>query len=188
MDSPYKGRVTRKRFSFDDVIMMWVGVGVISKVMVPLNHVGESLNLFSTTTEDIWIIPSFRIWGYVLHAEHISSCVITNCGQHQWVFPFSSLLIAQLSGDTLVAILSRFRNECPLGWLNLALAYRYGEHENMSPCMGSRINANYERNASWDGHQLGSAGPGPRLNIKTVLSTYGDFHVKDKTAVRTSYL
>ena len=30
--------------------------------------------------------------------------------------------------------------------------------------------------------------PGPRLNIKTVLSTYGDFHVKDKTAVRTFYL
>ena len=30
--------------------------------------------------------------------------------------------------------------------------------------------------------------PGPRLNIKTVLSTYGDFHVKDKTAIRTSYL
>ena len=29
---------------------------------------------------------------------------------------------------------------------------------------------------------------GPRLNIKTVLCTYGDFHVKDKTAVRTSYL
>ena len=27
-----------------------------------------------------------------------------------------------------------------------------------------------------------------RLNIKTVLSTYGDFHVKDKTAVRTYYL
>ena len=26
------------------------------------------------------------------------------------------------------------------------------------------------------------------VNIKTVLSTYGDFHVKDKTAVRTSYL
>ena len=29
---------------------------------------------------------------------------------------------------------------------------------------------------------------GPCLNIKTVLSTYGNFHVKDKTAVRTSYL
>ena len=34
----------------------------------------------------------------------------------------------------------------------------------------------------------GNRTPGPRLNIKTVLSTYGDFHVKDKTAVRTSYL
>ena len=34
----------------------------------------------------------------------------------------------------------------------------------------------------------GASAPGPRLNIKTVLSTYGDFHVKDKTAVRTSYL
>ena len=34
----------------------------------------------------------------------------------------------------------------------------------------------------------GASPPGPRLNIKTVLSTYGDFHVKDKTAVRTSYL
>ena len=30
--------------------------------------------------------------------------------------------------------------------------------------------------------------PGPCLNIKTILSKYGDFHVKDKTAVRTSYL
>ena len=34
----------------------------------------------------------------------------------------------------------------------------------------------------------GARQSGPRLNIKTVLSTYGDFHVKDKTAVRTSYL
>ena len=37
-------------------------------------------------------------------------------------------------------------------------------------------------------HVVKSNSPGPRLNIKTVLSTYGDFHVKDKTAVRTSYL
>ena len=35
---------------------------------------------------------------------------------------------------------------------------------------------------------LMTQGSGPRFNIKTVLSTYGDFHVKDKTAVRTSYL
>ena len=44
---------------------------------------------------------------------------------------------------------------------------------------------------TWHTHWLTirqSPTPGPRLNIKTVLSTYGDFHVKDKTAVRTSYL
>ena len=29
---------------------------------------------------------------------------------------------------------------------------------------------------------------GPRLNIKDRLSRYGDSHVKDKTAGRTSYL
>ena len=39
-----------------------------------------------------------------------------------------------------------------------------------------------------DSHRKADRQPGPRLNIKTVLSTYGDFHVKDKTAVRTSYL
>ena len=37
-------------------------------------------------------------------------------------------------------------------------------------------------------HKIFIKPSGPRLNIKTVLSTYGDFHVKDKTAVRTSYL
>ena len=35
---------------------------------------------------------------------------------------------------------------------------------------------------------LANKEPGPHLNIKTVLSKYGDFHVKDKTAIRTSYL
>ena len=29
---------------------------------------------------------SFWIWDYVLHVEHIS-CVIMNCGQHQWTIP-----------------------------------------------------------------------------------------------------
>ena len=47
------------------------------KVVATCNHVGGSFNLF---------IPSFRIWDYVLHVEHVS-CVITNCGQNQWVIP-----------------------------------------------------------------------------------------------------
>ena len=45
----------------------------------------------------------------------------------------------------------------------------------------------YVRCRSLD-QQTKTGRPGPRLNIKTVLSTYGNFHVKDKTAVRTSYL
>ena len=44
---------------------------------------------------------------------------------------------------------------------------------------GCDLPATFERPEKW---------PGPRLNIKTVLSMYGDFHVKDKTAARTSYL
>ena len=45
------------------------------------------------------------------------------------------------------------------------------------------------QNTFMDHHNTAtSSATGPRLNIKTVLSTYGDFHVKDKTAVRTSYL
>ena len=70
----------------------WVGVGGFSKVVATFNHVGGSFNLFMATTRDVWIIPSFRIWDYVLHVVHIS-CVITNSGQHQWVIP-SPLLIA----------------------------------------------------------------------------------------------
>ena len=31
--------------------------------------------------------PIFSNLGYVLHVEQIS-CVITNCGQHQWAIPF----------------------------------------------------------------------------------------------------
>ena len=51
----------------------------ISWVVATFNHVGGSFNLLMAATGDVWIIPSFRIWGYVLHIEHIS-CVITNCG------------------------------------------------------------------------------------------------------------
>ena len=41
---------------------------------------------------------------------------------------------------------------------------------------------------TWLDFDVFCSGTGPRLNIKTVLSTFGDFHVKDKTAVGTSYL
>ena len=46
----------------------------------------QCVNLFMATIRGVWIIPSFRIWDYVLYVEHIS-CVTTNCGQHQWAVP-----------------------------------------------------------------------------------------------------
>ena len=65
---------------------LWAGVGGFSKVVATFNHVVGSFNLFMAATGDVWITSSFRIWDYVLHVEHLS-CVITNCGQHQWVIP-----------------------------------------------------------------------------------------------------
>ena len=68
----------------------WVGYDVFFKVVVTFSHVGGSFDHFSTTNEDVWIMPSFWICSYVLHVEHIS-CVITNSDQHQRVITFSSL-------------------------------------------------------------------------------------------------
>ena len=64
------------------------------------------VNLFMATT-GVWIIPSSRIWGYVLHVEHIS-CVIPNCGQHQWDSPslFSIALEASLEENITRKLLS----------------------------------------------------------------------------------
>ena len=62
-----------------------------------------------------------------------------------------------------------------------SVKFKSNIHENASENIVCKISAILSR-----GDELRSSGP--RLNIKTVLSTYGDFHVKDKTAVRTSYL
>ena len=44
-----------------------VGFGGFSKVVATFNHMLGSFNLFMATTENVWIIPSFQIWGYVLN-------------------------------------------------------------------------------------------------------------------------
>ena len=64
----------------------WVGWGPCSKVVTTFSHLGRSLHLFMATQQGCLNNQSFRIWDHVLHVEHIS-CVITNCGQHQWVIP-----------------------------------------------------------------------------------------------------
>ena len=73
-------------FIFASVNRYVGGFFFLSKVVATLNDVGRSFNLFMATTGDVWIIPSFRIWDYVLHVEHIS-CVIMNCGQHERAIP-----------------------------------------------------------------------------------------------------
>ena len=52
-----------------------MGVGGFCKVVSTFNLVGRSFNLFMATTGDVWIIPSFQIWDYVLHVELISSII-----------------------------------------------------------------------------------------------------------------
>ena len=59
------------------------GWGHFSKVVATFNHVG-GLFIFLNPTKYTSLIPSVLIWGYVLHVKYVS-CVITNCGQHQWV-------------------------------------------------------------------------------------------------------
>ena len=63
------------------------GVGDFLRWWPPSTMWAGPLIFFMATIGDVWIIPSFRIWGYVLYVQHIS-CVITNCGQHQR-HPFS---------------------------------------------------------------------------------------------------
>ena len=86
---------------------MWVGVGGFSKVVATFSHVGRSFNLFMATTRGIWLIPSFRILGYVLYVEHMS-CIITNCSHHQWPIPslFSIGLKVLLEENITIKLLS----------------------------------------------------------------------------------
>ena len=72
-----------------------------------IQRVDGSFKLFMATTRGVWIIPSFQIWVYVLHVEHIS-CVIMKCGQHQWAIPslFSIVLEALLEKNITRKLLS----------------------------------------------------------------------------------
>ena len=94
----------------------------------------------STTTSDVWIIPSFRIWGYVLHVEHVS-CVITN-----WPISvshtFSSLNISLglTGGNIIMKLLSLsldlFFKIFPLpGCFPYFIFYRYLFHLLSSGCL-----------------------------------------------------
>ena len=107
---------------------MWVGVGDFP---VPtFNLVDGSFVLCKATTGDVWIIPSFRVWDYVLHVDHVS-CVIT-----MWAtsvnHPFSSLKSSlgfaggkhyqKITIPTLRLVLQNFAVPCYFPYI---LFYRY---------------------------------------------------------------
>ena len=70
-------------------------------------------SIFMATTGDVRIIPAFRIWGCVLHLEHIS-CVITNWSQNKWAIHslFSVALKALLEEDITRKLLSLSLYSC----------------------------------------------------------------------------
>ena len=61
--------------------IIWVGGdGGFSKAVAAFNHVGGSFNLFVATARDVWIIPSFGIWHYVLYVSHPFSSLSSSLG------------------------------------------------------------------------------------------------------------
>ena len=75
----------------------------------------------SASSRDACVIP-FLNWGYVLHVEHIS-CVIANCGQHQWAIPSTLNGSFALAGGNyykriIISIFDIFF-KCSIGLLSL---------------------------------------------------------------------
>ena len=79
-----------------------------------------------TTTRGVWIIPSFQIWGYVLHVEHIS-CVFTNCGQHEFFKLFclrlKPYLVVKIAPDVLGRPFSFLSSSSGLTGVNITRKY-----------------------------------------------------------------
>ena len=63
--------------------------------------------LFMAASGGVWIIPSFRIWDYVLYVDHISY-VITNCGQHLFWIALEALLEENITRKLLLLYLDLF--------------------------------------------------------------------------------
>ena len=60
------------------------GWSIFLRCWLPTTMWVGPLMFSSSTTNYVWIITSLHVLDYLLSMEHIS-CVIANCGQHQWV-------------------------------------------------------------------------------------------------------
>ena len=92
---------------YSPALLKWVGLEAFLRWCPPSTMWADPFNLFMAAIGVVWIIPSFWIWGNVLHVEHIW-CVITNRGQHQWAIPslFSMALEALLEENITKKLLS----------------------------------------------------------------------------------
>ena len=108
---------------------------------------------------------------------------------HWLIFPYPSGLLHWHCGNLTIAPVSAKQSWWI--WINTSCEFIMNDcitttkQSTTKPCayfLGYTVARSRQR---W---QHAPKTSGPCLNIKTVLSTYGDFYVKDKTAVRTSYL
>ena len=143
------------------------------------NHMAMPMGIISTKTQQpplSWLAPN-QVHLKRLGLWMCNTMVIYQWGLHGHAHSHKSFKL-ELSGPVHV--------QCPGHLLSGATwAWLLGPSWSLPPTT-ALVNMNAGHMCKACNVSFGRAGP--RLNIKTVLSTYGDFHVKDKTAVRTSYL
>ena len=171
MNSPHKWPVTWKMLPFDDVIMMFK--------LSYLYHL-------KVTHHCSYLHQRRRLWFYLSWWRHEMETFSALLAIYAGNSPVPSEFPAQRPVTrSLHVFFDLCRNKRlskqSQGWWFETPSRPLWRHRNV---LGSSMGVLWY---SPETNLVGSA-PGPRLNIKTVLSTYGDFHFKDKTAVRTSYL
>ena len=165
VNSPHKGPVTRKVFPFHDVVM-------------------DILRHWKVAS---WQADAFRI-------------TVPLCGEFtgHWWFRCIGAKNAELWSNLCYQLeqaveetfeLSVFKTSWRL--CDVTVIWPFLDSAKLPDstfCYQSCEYMSYKKTVTCSRDQWVNPPSGPRLNIKSVLSRYGDFHVKDKTAVRTSYL
>ena len=163
LDSPHKGPVTRKMFPFDDVTSRYTPYLIHERPRgLCREHCTDNWPCFNRTARYVVVNIGVTIhWLTLFSHNNVTLKYHNSLVQNH---------IRNWSGESIWSAVHG-----NLSWLSCVPSWRGHDMATFSALSSLCVGGIY-----WP--------PGPRLNIKTVLSTYGDFHVKDKTAVRTSYL
>ena len=164
--------------TFSALLTLCAGISPVSDEFPTHRPVARSFDVFfdlrlnkrlSKQSWDWWVeTPLHPLWRHcnaevewldtVKHRHGCNNCRMTSSQGHWWSFVQKSLVDAPCKGTAM---------------------WSYDEYIWWTNEISDSLHLL---------RRLSTVKSGPRLNIKTILSTYGDFHVKDKTAVRTSYL